>query len=331
MVCCNGTRQWHRTVLRHCAPALDGVAPDISQPQRVAAVRKATSGAMRAAQPNKARRAFAESTAPDHAISLPPARLGPSDDHVVPVPPPTARPSEWLVWAQSARALRPAWAAAQTDAPTDMRGAGDSRDASADIGTAIIAAARLRDLDVVLRLCASAICGVPPAIPTRRDVAAVRSAIVGTSPVLRRQRAGSNTPALAMPLPPAHLGPSDADSDPALRAEELTEEWSDWANYIHALRPGWIGIRLHATARVDAERADDCARKLTAMYFDDRTSAHAMVRDKTCTTSPSFRAVPLHAHEATCRTASCSVNTEPRKRASIDFGKPRGSAQTKRE
>ena len=326
MVCCNGTRQWHRTVLRHCAPALDGVAPDISQPQRVAAVRKATSGATRAAQPNKARRAFAESTAPDHAISLPPARLGPSDDHVVPVPPPTARPSEWLVWAQSARALRPAWAAAQTDAPTDMRGAGDSRDASADIGTAIIAAARLHDLDVVLRLCASAICGVPPAIPTRRDVAAVRSAIVGTSPVLRRQRAGSNTPALAMPLPPAHLGPSDVDSDPALRAEELTEEWSDWANYIHALRPGWIGIRLHATARVDAERADDCARKLTAMYFDDRTSTHAMVRDKTCTTSPSFRAVPLHAHEATCRTASCSVNTEPRKRASIDFGKPRGSA-----
>ena len=43
------------TVLRHCAPALDGVAPDISQPQRVTAVRRAILGAMSAAQPNKSR------------------------------------------------------------------------------------------------------------------------------------------------------------------------------------------------------------------------------------------------------------------------------------
>ena len=128
---------------------------------------------------------------------------------------------------------------------------------------------------------------------------AVRNAIVGSSSALRRQRAGSNAPTLAMPLPPAHLGPSDADSDPTLRADAPAQEWSDWANYIHALRPGWIGIRLQATARVDAERADDRARKLTAMYFDDRTSAHAMMRGKTCTTSPLLRAVPLHAHYAT--------------------------------
>ena len=101
-----------------------------------------------------------------------------------------------------------------------------------------------------------------------------------------------------MPLPPAHTGPSDAGSDPALRADASAQEWSDWANYIHALRPGWIGIRLQATARVDAERADDRARKPTAMYFDDRASAHAMVRGKTCTTSPLLRAVPLHAHYA---------------------------------
>ena len=40
-----------------------------------------------------------------------------------------------------------------------------------------------------------------------------------------------------MPLPPAHLGPSDADSDPALRAGASAEEWSDCGNYIHALRP----------------------------------------------------------------------------------------------
>ena len=32
------------------------------------------------------------------------------------------------------------------------------------------------------------------------------------------------------------------------------------------------------------------------MYFDDRSAAHAMMRGKTCTTSPSLRAVPLHAH-----------------------------------
>ena len=180
-----------------------------------------------------------------------------------------------------------------------MRDAGDSRDASADIGTAIIAAARLRDLDVVLRLCTSAIRGVPPAILTRRDVAAVRNAIVGTSPARRRQQAGSDAPAMTIPLPPAHLGPSDADSDPALRAGASVEERSDWANYVHALRPGWIGIRHQATARVDTERVDDRTRKITAMYFDDRTSAHAMVRGKTCTTSPSLRAVLLHAHYAT--------------------------------
>jgi len=119
-----------------------------------------------------------------------------------------------------------------------MRGAGDSRDASTEIGTGIIAASCLRDLlDVVLRLCADAIRGVPPAIPTRRDVTTVRNAILSTSSALRRQRAGSNAPALAMPLPPAHLGPSDADSDPALRAGASAEEWSDCGNYIHALRP----------------------------------------------------------------------------------------------
>ena len=104
------------TAHRHCASALDGVASDISQPQRVAAVCEAISGAMRAAQPNKPpRRAFAESTVPKHAIPLPPARLGPLDDHIVLVPLPTARPSEWCEWAQSVRDLRPAWAAAQTD------------------------------------------------------------------------------------------------------------------------------------------------------------------------------------------------------------------------
>ena len=102
-----------------------------------------------------------------------------------------------------------------------------------------------------------------------------------------------------MPLPPAHLGPSDAGSDPALRADAFVGEWSDWVNYIHALRPGWIGIRRQATARVDTGRADGRARKLTAIYFDDRTNAHAMVRGKTCTTSPLLRAVPLHAHCAT--------------------------------
>jgi len=53
------------TVLRHCAPALGGIAPDISQPQRATAVRRAISGAMSAAQPNKARQAFAESTVPE--------------------------------------------------------------------------------------------------------------------------------------------------------------------------------------------------------------------------------------------------------------------------
>ena len=288
------------TVLRHCASALDGVAPDIFQPQRVAAIRKAIAGTMRSAQPNKARRAFfAESTAPSHAIPLPPARLGPSDDHFVPEPPPTACPSEWRAWARSVRDLRPAWAAAQTEASTDLRGAGDSRDAPANVDTAIIAAARLRDLDVVLRLCASAIRGVPPAIPTQRDVAAVHDAIVGTSSARRRQQARSDAPAMAMPLPPAHRAPSEADSDPALRAHASAEEWPDWANYAHALRPIWIGIRLQATTRVDTERADDRASKLTAMYFDDHTSAHAMMYDKTCTTSPSLRAVPLHAHYTT--------------------------------
>ena len=47
----------------------------------------AISGAMRAAQPNEARRAFAESTVPGHAIPLPPARLRPPDDHVAPALP----------------------------------------------------------------------------------------------------------------------------------------------------------------------------------------------------------------------------------------------------
>ena len=106
------------TALRHCASALDGVAPNTPQPQRVAAVHKAIAATMQAAQPNKARRAFAESTIPSHAVPLPPARLGPSDDHFVPVSPPTARPSEWRTWARSVRDLQPAWAAAQAEAST---------------------------------------------------------------------------------------------------------------------------------------------------------------------------------------------------------------------
>ena len=91
---------------------------------------------MRAAQPNKVRRAFAESTAPDCAIPPPPAQLGLSDDHAAPIPPPTALPSEWRTWAQRVRDLRPTWVAAQTEASTDMRDAGDSREASTDIDTA---------------------------------------------------------------------------------------------------------------------------------------------------------------------------------------------------
>ena len=94
-----------------------------------------------------------------------------------------------------------------------------------------------------------------------------------------------------MPLLPAQLGPSDADFNPAPNPEATAEEWSEWANYIQALRPGWISIRLRATAHADAERADDRAQKLTKMHFDDRTAAHAMMRGKTCTTSPSLRAV----------------------------------------
>ena len=248
---------------------------------------------MRAAQPNKARQAFAESTVPEHAIPPPPAQLGPSDDHTSPA---SASPSAWRAWARSVRDLRPAWAAAQTDASADIRDAADPRDAAADIDTAIITAARLRDLDTILRLCASAIRGVPPAILIRRDVTAVRRAIDGTSSILRRRRAGSQCPALTIPLPPAQLGPSDTDCDPKPSLEATAEAWSDWANYVQALRPGWISIRLRATAHADAERVDDRAHKLTRMYFDDRSAAHAEMRGKTCTTSPSLRAVPLHAH-----------------------------------
>ena len=184
----------------------------------------------------------------------------------------------------------------QTDTSADVRDAADSRDTTPDIDTAVIAETRLRDLDTVLRLCAIAIRGVPPALPNRRDVTAVRRAIVGASSVLRRRQAGSHGPALAIPLPSAQLGPSDADSDPAPNPAATAEEWSDWASYIYALRPGWINIRLQATARADAERADDRARELTKLHFDDRTAAHAMMRGKTCTTSPSLRAVTLHAH-----------------------------------
>ena len=187
----------------------------------------------------------------------------------------------------------------QADASTDLRDATNTRDATADIDTAIIAAARLRDLDTALRLCASAIRGIPPAILTPRDATAVRRAIVGTSSILRRQRAGSHCPALAIPHPPAQLGPSDANYEPTPGPEAPAEAWSDWANYIQALRPGWISIRLRATAHVDAERADDRAHKLTKMYFDDRSAAHAMMRGKTCTASPSLQAVPLHAHYET--------------------------------
>ena len=73
----------------------------------------------------------------------------------------TTSPLAWRAWAQSVRDFRPAWAAAQTDASTDVRDASDSRNSTADIGTAISAAARLRDLDIVLQLCASAIRGIP--------------------------------------------------------------------------------------------------------------------------------------------------------------------------
>ena len=145
----------------------------------------------------------------------------------------------------------------------DIRDAADPRDATADSDTAIITAARLRDLDTALRLCASAIRGVPPAISTRRDVTAVRRAIDGTSSILRRRRAGPHSPALAIPLPPAQLAPSGADYDPTPNLEATAEAWSDWANCIQALRPGWISIRLRATAHADAERADDRANKLT--------------------------------------------------------------------
>ena len=128
------------TVLRHCcASALDGIAPGISQPQRATAVRRAISGAMSAAQPIKARQAFAESTIPEHTIPPPPARLGPSDDHANPA---LASPPAWRAWARHVRDLRPAWAAAQADASTDIRDAPDLRDATADIDTAIIATTR---------------------------------------------------------------------------------------------------------------------------------------------------------------------------------------------
>ena len=123
------------------------------------------------------------------------APCGPSDDHTSPA---SASPEAWRAWARSVRDLRPAWAAARTDASTDIRDAADPRDdATADIDTAIITAARLRDLDTVLRLCASAIRGIPPAILIRRDVTAVRRAIVGASSLLRRRRAGSQCPALS--------------------------------------------------------------------------------------------------------------------------------------
>ena len=125
---------------------------------------------------------------------------------------------------------------------------------------------------------------------------AVRRAIVGASSILRRQRAGSHSPALAMPLPPAELGPSDANYDPAPNPEATAEAWSERANYIQTLRPGWISIRFRATAHADAERADDRAHKLTKMHFDDRTAAHAMMRGKTFTTSPSLGTATLHAH-----------------------------------
>ena len=179
---------------------------------------------MNAAQPIKARQAFAESTVPEHTIPSPPAQLGPSDDHASPT---SASPSAWRAWARNVRDLRPAWAAAQTDASTDIRDAADPRDAAADIDTAIITAARLRDLDTILRLCAGAIRGVPPAILIRRDVTAVRRAIIGTSSILRRRRAGSHCPALAIPLPPARLGPSDTDCDPTLDLEATAGAWSD--------------------------------------------------------------------------------------------------------
>ena len=179
---------------------------------------------MSATQPNKARRALAESTVPDHAIPPLPTRLGPSDDHASPAPPATAGPSAWRAWARSVRDLRPAWAAMQTDASADVRDAADSRDTTPGIGMAIIAEARLRDLDTVLRLCASAIRGVPPALPNRRDVTVVRRAIVGTSSLLRRRQAGSHGPALAIPLPPAQLAPSDADSNPAPNPAATAEE-----------------------------------------------------------------------------------------------------------
>ena len=155
---------------------------------------------------------------------------------------------------------------------------------------------RLRDLDAALRLCANATRGVPPTISKRRDLAAVRRAIVGASSILRRRRARSHGHALAIPLPLAQLAPSNTGSDPAPNPEATAEEWSDWANYIHALRPGWISIRLQATACADAERADDRARELTKKHFDNRTATHAMMCGRTCTTSPSLRAVPLHVH-----------------------------------
>ena len=86
---------------------------------------------------------LAESNVPEHTIPPPPAQLGPSDDHATPA---SASPSAWRAWARSVRDLRPAWAAAQTDASTDIRDAADPRDAAADIDTAITTAARLRDL-----------------------------------------------------------------------------------------------------------------------------------------------------------------------------------------
>jgi hypothetical protein len=97
-------------------PHSTALPPDYSQPQRVTAVRRAIYGTTSESQPNKARRALAESTVPDHAIPPPPAQLGPSDDHASPAPPVTAGPLVWRAWAHSVRDLRPAWAAIQTDA-----------------------------------------------------------------------------------------------------------------------------------------------------------------------------------------------------------------------
>ena len=100
-----------------------------------------------------------------------------------------------------------------------------------------------------LRLCASATRGVPPTILTPRDVTAVRRAIVGTSSILRRQRAGSsNCPALAIPHPPAQLGPSDTNYDPTPDPEATAEAWSDWANYIQLGRRPGNGAPLRARA-----------------------------------------------------------------------------------